>query len=170
MLYVKIIINVHSIFRYFNFFLQEFYLKMDKGFIFSIKDWYDATTMTSTVEDKVFNADLDASLSRYYPTWGSNTPKTSRRKPRRSKSGSSGQESAARRALDEVLIVIQFDPVRGIRRAGAAASDDSIQLFFPESFGSILFRFGQLHCICLFIHRIVSHYENLFAPAMLPGD
>lgn len=38
--------------RYFDCILQEFYLKMDKGFLLSIKDWYDAAIETSTKDDK----------------------------------------------------------------------------------------------------------------------
>ncbi|CAF0714006.1 unnamed protein product [Brachionus calyciflorus] len=47
--------NVTQIYRNFECVLQEFYLKADKGFILSMKDWYDAAIMTSSREDKSFD-------------------------------------------------------------------------------------------------------------------
>ena len=47
--------EVTQIYRYFKFNLEEFYLKADKGFLYSLWDWYDAAITTSTIEDKMFD-------------------------------------------------------------------------------------------------------------------
>ena len=44
--------GVLQIYRHFNFILQEYFLKVDKGFLFSLKDWYDATLETSSKQDE----------------------------------------------------------------------------------------------------------------------
>ena len=49
--------EVTQIYRYFNFLLQEFYLKVDKGFLLSIKDWYAAAIMATQNEDEMFSKD-----------------------------------------------------------------------------------------------------------------
>ena len=49
--------EVTQIYRYFNCLLQEFYLKIDKGFLFSLKDWYDAAVMVTSTEDQMFSKD-----------------------------------------------------------------------------------------------------------------
>lgn len=49
--------EVTQIYRHFNFLLQEFYMKVDKGFLFSIKDWYDAAIMVTQNEDDLFLKD-----------------------------------------------------------------------------------------------------------------
>ena len=46
-------LEVLQIYRLFSCELQEFYLKLDKGFLFSLKDWYDATIITKTFTDQV---------------------------------------------------------------------------------------------------------------------
>jgi len=48
--------EITQIYRYFKFNQQEFYLKVDKGFLYSLWDWYDAAiTSTSTIADKLFD-------------------------------------------------------------------------------------------------------------------
>ena len=39
-------------FRHFECNVQEFYLKVDKGFIYSIRDWYDAATVYTAKSDE----------------------------------------------------------------------------------------------------------------------
>ena len=46
--------EVIQIYRYFDCLLQEFYFKVDKGFVFSLKDWYDSAIESSKNEDKMF--------------------------------------------------------------------------------------------------------------------
>lgn len=49
--------EVTQIYRYFNCTLQEFYLKVDKGLLLSVKDWYDAAIMKTDTKDQMFTAD-----------------------------------------------------------------------------------------------------------------
>ena len=49
--------EVTQIYRYFNCTLQEFYLKVDKGLLLSVKDWYDAAIMKTDTKDQMFSAD-----------------------------------------------------------------------------------------------------------------
>lgn len=51
--------EVIQIYRYFDCLLQEFYLKVDKGFLLSIKDWYDAAILKSDIDDEMFERDLE---------------------------------------------------------------------------------------------------------------
>jgi hypothetical protein len=43
--------EVTKIYRHLELILQEFYLKVDKGFLFSVKDWYDAAIETTKLEE-----------------------------------------------------------------------------------------------------------------------
>jgi vacuolar protein sorting-associated protein 13A/C len=47
--------EVTQIYRCFDCILQEFYFKMDKGFVFTLKGWYDSATVTVKNEDKSGN-------------------------------------------------------------------------------------------------------------------
>ncbi len=49
--------EVTQIYRYFDCLLQEFYLKVDKGFLLSLKDWYDAAILKSSTDDEMFRRD-----------------------------------------------------------------------------------------------------------------
>ena len=51
--------EVTQIYRYFNCLLQEFYLKVDKGFLLSIKDWYDAAILKTDTDDQMFLQDAE---------------------------------------------------------------------------------------------------------------
>jgi vacuolar protein sorting-associated protein 13A/C len=47
--------EVTQIYRCFDCILQEFYFKMDKGFVFTLKDWYDSANETVKNDDKSGN-------------------------------------------------------------------------------------------------------------------
>jgi len=51
--------EVTQIYRYFDCLLLEFFLKVDKGFLLSIKDWYDAAILKSLMEDDMFTKDQE---------------------------------------------------------------------------------------------------------------
>jgi vacuolar protein sorting-associated protein 13A/C len=62
--------DVLQIYRHFEFILQEFYLKADKGFVFSLKDWYDAAVdnkavrfVSSDHHDSILNASMTGDRS-----------------------------------------------------------------------------------------------------------
>lgn len=51
--------NVTEIYRYFECILQELYLKVDKGFLLSMKDWYEASTSVSAIDEMTFNLSIE---------------------------------------------------------------------------------------------------------------
>lgn len=51
--------NVTEIYRYFECILQELYLKVDKGFLLSMKDWYEASTAVSSIDEMTFNLSVE---------------------------------------------------------------------------------------------------------------
>lgn len=47
--------EVLQIYRCFDCLFQEFFLKLDKGFLFSMKSWYDSATEETSIDDRAFD-------------------------------------------------------------------------------------------------------------------
>jgi vacuolar protein sorting-associated protein 13A/C len=154
--------EVTQIFRCFDWDFQEFYLKLDVGFLVTMKNWYDSASITTTKEDRTFDLSADEeatdSFNRYFnlvldkdtQTKIDNDLKLTKEIMEYASPTGAVKQSAHIRFDDFFLSPIVFNlsfSVNGTPHATDGGTDpltDSILNFFLESIGASLTEFKDI--------------------------